>query len=234
MRGITHVIVAAVVCLWSLSACGDKASDGGGGLAQEFADHEAIGPASGLDAPGAEPRVSAAAPRRLSIDQLEGSIPVLTGRDDLTWRFLYDGATYDGFKALGVTLGRPDYYQLTDENREPSALYIKLMGDMSADVCEKIIVADLERTELEERTFLRHVELGEADEALIAENLRYLLLFYLGEYVTDDAGTEALGAVYEIAHNEAADAGFGPDKASRDAWQAVCMALLASPQFHIY
>jgi len=257
MRDVTPVIVALALALTVLgtAACGEKnptappedvAEDVAedvvvvddvvilGEIIPEFAEQEVVGPASGVDDPAAETGVQAAASRRLSIDQIEGSIPVLTGRDDLIWRFVYNGTDYPGFDVLGVTLGRPDYYQLTDENREPSALYIKLIGDMSADVCTKIIGADLERADPAERTFLRHAELGTADEALIRENLRYLTLFYLGEYVTDDAGVDGLAAVYEIAHTEAVEAGVVANRASGEAWLAVCMALLATPNFHIY
>ena len=234
---LTTPIIAFVVLL--TSACGPEATGGSADgspspdVAAEPAVRESIGPATGVDEPNAQPAVLAAAARRLSIDQLEGSIPVLTGSEELGWRFKFNGSLYEGFKTLGVTLGRPDYFQLTEESRESTALYVKLMGDMSADVCEKVLAADAER-DLEERTFLRFEDLGDTDEAVIRENLRYLKLFYLGEYVTDDAGVDDLAAVFEIAFTEADDAGVNTLLSVRDGWKAVCMAMLASPNFHIY
>ncbi|HZO12182.1 MAG TPA: hypothetical protein VFB62_02960 [Polyangiaceae bacterium] len=49
------------------------------------------------------------------------------------------------------------------------------------------------------------------------ENLRYLHLRFLGERLTDQPTSDALRAVF--------DAG---------GWQAVCVALIESPPFHIY
>jgi len=231
MRLRTTLLSVALCVVFLAPACGGGGGGGGGG--EQYAAEEPIGEASGIDDLEAVSSEPAAAARRLSIDQLEGSIAVLAGDDALRWRFVYDGNEYDGFDALGVTLGRPDYYQLTEENREPSALYIKLMGDMAADVCDKLVVTDAQRP-FEERTFLRFEDVGDTSEAVVLENLRALSLFYLGEYVTDDAGVAGLQAVFEAAHDEAKGAGASTLNAARDSWTAVCMALLASPKFHIY
>ncbi|MDP6945597.1 MAG: hypothetical protein QF464_15720 [Myxococcota bacterium] len=232
MRAITTFIIALAFALVGAPGCTTN-TGGGSGVVEQFAEQEPAGAASGIEAPDAQPADPAAAARRLSIDQLEGSLAVLAGSDDLEWTFVYNDSTYGGFSALGVTLGRPDYHQLTDENREPSALYIKLMGDMAADVCDKLIVADAGRP-FEERTFLHFEDVGDTSEAVVLENLRYLKLFYLGEYVTDDAGVEGLRAVFEAAHAEAKADDASNLAAARDSWKAVCMALLSSPNFHVY
>jgi len=177
-------------------------------------------------------------PRRMSVDQLAASLPVIAGNDakqqPITWTVKAVGkdvpALYEG--GLGTTLGRPDYYQTTQESDEASSLYLKFADDMARDVCAKMVAADLVQTDATKRNLVRFAKLDVwNDKKAVAANLRYLNLRFLGRKVadTDVASIADLQDLYDkVATAQAKDA----DR-SKAGWHAVCVALLISPEFHV-
>lgn len=177
-------------------------------------------------------------PRRISVDQLAASLPIVAGNDakqqPITWTVKAGGkdvpALYEG--GLGTTLGRPDYYQTTQESDEASSLYLKFADDMARDVCAKMVAADLVQTDTTKRNLARFAKFDVwNDKAAVASNLRYLTLRFLGRKVadTDVASIADLQDLYEkVAAAQAKDADRG-----KAGWNAVCVALLISPEFHV-
>lgn len=190
-------------------------------------------PAGPFDHPPVDIPPRSRGTRRLSVDMLEGSVPVVAGaRADGTpiqWTRTVKGRAVSRFELgeYGAALGRPDYRTTTEEPIEPNALYAKFMDDMARDVCGQMITADAARPEGAEGSLARFAPLDEAGTpAQIGENLRYLKLRFLGQHSADgdDAAVADLRAVYDAA---AVDA-------PREGWRAVCVALFDSPAFHVY
>ena len=168
--------------------------------------------------------------KRLSVDMIQDSLPIVGG-SAASWRVNYLNKEYDGFTVLGPTLGRPDYVSLTVENLEPTALYVKFMGDMAVHVCDKIIASDKKEPTISARVLMRFIE-SDDPAAGVNANLRYLKLRFLAERVQDDdtEGIADLRAVYDAALNDPNN----KDDAVFKAWNAVCVALFTSPSFHLY
>ncbi|MSQ84926.1 MAG: hypothetical protein EXR77_18975 [Myxococcales bacterium] len=177
-------------------------------------------------------------PRRLNADQLAASLPVVAGNDSkqqaITWTVKVGGKDVPAINegGVGTTLGRPDYYQNTQESDDASPLYLKFVDDMARDVCAKMVAADLVQKNPMTRNLVRFSEFSVwNDKTAVARNLRYLTLRFLGRKVadTDVASIANLQDLYEkIAAAQAKDADRG-----KAAWQAVCVALLISPEFHV-
>lgn len=179
--------------------------------------------------------------RRLSVDQLEATLPVIAGSDQngasITWTYTVRGtplvATSD--QALGKTLGRPDYVSVTAEPAEPDMLYAKFMDDMARDVCTKMLSADLARSSSASRTLVRFASTSEVgDTAAVLENLRYLRLRFWGEKVSDDASLTPELTLFEQAVATAAAAGQSTSAQAQAGWKAVCVGMLNAPAFHLY
>ncbi len=156
--------------------------------------------------------------RRMSVDQLRRSIPVLF--DGITWTVNSRNGAQSGFDALSRTLGEADYIQATSHNEEPSPLFAKFMEDMAADVCNQAVRADLEAAPGDPRLIIM-------DDADVDGTLRFLRLKLHGLYVPSDStdGIDDLRALYD-------------DVASTQeppvAWFAVCIAMLTAPEFMAY
>jgi hypothetical protein len=187
------------------------------------------------DVPEVDPTPQSAVTKRLSVDMLEDSLAIVAGTDEknnpIQWQVTYLNKTFLAFGQLGTTLGRPDYAELTSENLEPNALYIKFVGDMAINVCGKILQADQKKSDASDRVMTRFIGSGDpSNEANLLDNLRYLKLRFLAEKVADDddAGVADLKVVYDQAHADAAS------EKSTAGWNAVCVALFNSPSFHLY
>lgn len=176
--------------------------------------------------------------RRMTVDQLQASLTILAGQDlsgkPIQWTVMGRNAPVDALSdsGLGRTLGRPDYVAVTDEPAQPSTLYVKFMDDMARDVCPKMMTADYGRSNASARNFLPLTALDNIDDAAsINRNLRYLVLKFFGEKVSDDASVADLKAVFDatVAESEG-DA----TTRSRVGWNSVCVALFLSPALHIY
>ena len=204
---------------------------------------ESLGQGSGFEHPALEvPRLNRHV-KRLTVSMLADSIPIVAGKDsdsadanDITWTVpeladteaLGDDAS---FGLLDKTLGRADYVSVTEEAAEPSALYVKFMDDMARNICGKMWEADHTR-EQENRQLVPFASMENLDDDEgVRANLRYLMLRFLGEKVADDE-IEVLEPLEELINAVAAAS--PPGQQAEAAWEAVCVALLSSPAFHLY
>ncbi len=206
------MMTARVVCLVVLAAgCStppvqpppqDPSLVVGGSTPVMPLDHPPVGP-SGPASGGS---------RRLNVAQLRASLPVIL--DGETWRV---GGT-NGFDARAATLGEPDYLSVVDENLEASPLYLKLMGDMARDACNRALVADQAQPVMANRVLMKFAD--------VDANLRYLRLAFHGMKVADT--DEAPIAPMRTLFTEAAKAD------PIEGWRAVCVAMLTAPEYHLH
>ena len=172
--------------------------------------------------------------RRLPIDVLQASLPVVAGDDaigePLTWRVGDQDALSDD--VFGTVLGRPDYVAVTEESHAPSSLYVKFVGDLARDLCQQRVDNDLK---VAEPTLWRFAPVdGSATDEQIDENLRYLVLRFLGmRLTTGDPYIAKLRNVFDAGRATVQDqwAGGLPDV---EGWRGVCIGLLEAPAFHAY
>ena len=195
---------------------------------------EHLGPAT------TEPNTSVTVPpasravRRLRVQQLREVISTVAGTDvngdPIQWTIKIGNTELDALsdQVLAPTLGHPDYISITTEAAEVTPLYAKFADDMARDVCRQIVAADAKRPNADTRVLTRFVE-GNPDDsaAAIAANLRYLQLRFIGEFVAD-TDTETIAPLQEVYDTVA------PELGAIEAWRAVCVTLLTSPQFHVY
>ncbi|MEZ4469955.1 MAG: hypothetical protein R3F60_03935 [bacterium] len=161
--------------------------------------------------------------RRMDLDQLKAAMIQASGGTG--WTETRGATEVDLFEELAATLGRPDYVQVTTEDLDPSALFLKFLDDAARSVCARTVEADFDRPE-DERVVLRGVlaEGGDAPEAIDA-NLTRLVRRFHGH--TLDAGSLAtwrwLRASVEFVTQDAVAS-----------WQSVCVALYTHPDFYSY
>jgi hypothetical protein len=193
---------------------------------------EPAGPGLPVDHPPVELAPASLGPKRLTVDMLQASLPVVagTGADGrpITWTITRAGREVEALSSegLGRSLGRPDYVQITEEAALPTPLYAKFVDDMARDVCAKMVRADLATSGT--RSLVRFASLeAPAERAAVEENLRYLMLRFLGQKVAPDDGAAVadLLTLFETA---------GGSADPQAGWTAVCVGLLTSPGFHLY
>jgi len=202
---------------------------------------EGKGPAAPIDHPPVDPAkiLKSAEVRRVSIQQLRKSLPIAFGLDhngeEITWKLGND----IGLDRMSDSLGEADFIDTTEENMEPSPLYLKFMDDVARDVCNRALVTDLTKTAASERVILRHVEpvdTATTNASGIVDNVRYLKLRLHGVKVADD-DAQTLSPLVELFTGavDAAAAGEPAEEAHvTEGWRAVCVALVVSPEFHLY
>ena len=211
---ISKTSVAAGLCLAitvSLTAVGCTSSD-----PQPYTDPRSI------VAPEEVPETKRI--RRLTADQFFASLFVATGQ------------RWDDEEEFAATLGRPDFAEVTAEGREMSVGFAKLAGDAARQTCRRAVQEDRELSNPDDRAILQKVnDVGQLDpfDPGVAENLRYLMLRFLGLYVTDDADRR-LEPWLDVMQ-----AGLDPIDETRfeqaqDRWIAVCSGLALHPDFLTY
>lgn len=174
--------------------------------------------------------------QRLPLASLEASIPAVAGSHitgyPITWKAGNEEALADD--VYGSVLGRPDYITVTEENSAPSSLYVKFMRDMARDVCTRIAKSDVQRENYSDTTLWRFAPVDDsASDEQINENLRYLILRFLGMRLeADDAYIGKLRAIFD-ADGDAIIPEWAGVHAAVEGWRSVCIALLESPAFHI-
>jgi hypothetical protein len=154
-------------------------------------------------------QVLSANTRRLSVDQLERALDALGNLPKGTVK-LPD--------SLALTLGRPDYLQVTDETLDPSPLFMKFMMDLGQYFCSNIAKYDPQRP-VEQRVLTRY------DDP--EQNLRYMILRFTG--IEGDPAGPYVGRLTQVY-----DATSSGAMGSIGGWQAVCLALFTSPEFLLY
>ena len=153
-------------------------------------------------------------PRRLEVEHLRRSIPMLFG--GIQWEDRNENSMWD---ALSRTLGEADYIEVTETNTEATPLFAKFMDDMAAQVCGKALDRDAQTADPMQRLLLRHSD--------IKSNLRFLRLKLHGVFVADDNDL-AISDYYRLHQTISAQGTMG------QAWLGVCMAMLTAPEFLTY
>lgn len=227
------------VILVSAATAGFACSSGSSGPALDV---DPGGDAVPADHPPIDPSkrpVESATTRRLSVAQLRGSFPVAMGKDeldnDITW-ILYSKPALD---RLSDVLGEADYANRTDDNLEPSPLYVKFMDAAARDVCNRTLAADALRTDATTRVLTRYVEKIDTvatNPTGVDANLRYLKLRFHGVKVQegDDTLIAPLRTLFTEAVTAAAAGGTVYESDVKEGWRVVCVALLTAPEFHLY
>lgn len=173
--------------------------------------------------------------RRMPIDTLQASMTRVAGTDiagnPIEWKV--NGKNGFSDAAFGKALGRPDFQASTEENGVSSALYLKFVGDAARDICFQMAKTDQKRTDPGTRVLFPEAPVdGTATVAQETENLRYLVLRFLGLRITaDDPMIPALLAVQDAGEGAAVPAGAELTPAA-EGWRGVCVALFESPLFH--
>lgn len=177
--------------------------------------------------PNPEARLDRAA-GRMTIEQLARSIPVIT--DGLRWTEDFGAGEVDMLEVLSGTLGAPDYLRITEENLEPTLIIAKFLQDASQRICLRWVDRDRAQPAAD-RSLVTHEDWASTDEARVRENLRRLQLRFYARHIADaaDPGLDPLYRLFVDASSTAP-----PDRAARDGWLAVCIAMMTDPEFVLY
>ncbi len=192
---------------------------------------------------------SGRAPRRLSVDQLRGSLLAATGFTWFAQRTVSDPESASGstrvpdadmLEVLAATLGRADYVTTTKESLDPAVTFAKLASDAARSACRASIDADVQSKG--ERRIVRFV--GTSDTVAsnsdgVTKNLAYLALRFWGRRIEPaDPELRALTQLFDRASTAppSRDENGRERNASRppDGWRAVCIAMATDPQFLTY
>lgn len=251
LRDTLHVIPVPAFLALSLffGGCGPAVTDANDGAASDTTttsddgatEETEEGPSITPTPPPSKSRVG----KRMTVSQLQASIPILAGPDKdgflITWRT--GGGTNPSAtemfasNQLGPTLGHPDYIERTEESAIPNSLYVKLMDDMARQVCTNMAEADRKRADTDARVLTRETTLDSIEPDDIETNVRYLHLRFFGErpHQGEDPTIAALSSLFFTAHDEAVTNG---DQVANnpilEGWRVVCIAMMKSPEFHIY
>lgn len=187
---------------------------------EEIEGHEVIGDPVGPAEPGSTRRVV-----RLTADQLAESLFVTTGQ---RWTL---------YEANAALLGRPDYVQTTDDDRQLSVAVERLMGDAARATCAAAITADARLpVASEDRAILRGIDVASPDPDARLTNLRRLVLRFHGHRIRSNDDPRL------TPWRELLDAPITPgDVSARTAaevetlrWRGLCVGLATHPDFLTY
>lgn len=188
-----------------------------------------VGPDHGVDVlpPPVVPEAPVRARRRMDLDQLTASLRTVTG--GIGWTETRGSTEVDLFQDLSATLGKPDFIEITTEDLEPSALFLKFMDDAARSACAKVVTRETTGTD-DTRALFIHIEptqnpLRNTDAT--NRNLSALLLRYHGRKVAPDSPQLEhwrwlIASVMQVKNDPV------------EAWRAVCVGLLTHPDFYSY
>ncbi|MBM4342575.1 MAG: hypothetical protein FJ100_04270 [Deltaproteobacteria bacterium] len=160
--------------------------------------------------------------KRLNIDQLDAALVQASG--GIGWT----AAGKNQFQVLALTLGKPDYVDMTQEDLTASTLFQKFLGDAAASICTKLVVADA-KAAADQRVFFVKAEPTASptkDAAAIQANLAYLVKRWHGRSLAPNSA--------EIAQWQFLLASAQKVSTPAEGWQAVCVALATHPHFYTY
>lgn len=210
-----------------IGGLGGGSGSTGGGSGSTGGGSGATGGGTGVSFP------ESAGTQRLSIRQLAQSMPVVLGGN--TWM---TNSTTVGFTSRSTTLGEPDYINEVEENLEPSALFMKFMGDAARDGCTRTANADgaLAANAKVLMRFVGPTDTVATNATKVDENLRYLKLRFHGVKVqpADTTSIAGLRTVFDSAVRGAAGTNTPNANHVKEGWRAVCVALLTAPEYHLY
>ncbi len=227
-RGATLLALCGAL---GLGACddepaGDPLADGGGAGGEGGSGGSGGGGGSG--GIGEEQAGLDRAAGRMTIEQLARSIPIVT--DGLAWTEDFGQGPADMLQVLAPTLGAPDYLRVTEENLEPTLIIAKFLQDASQRICLRWVARDA-GLEPADRSLVSHADWASTDEALVRENLRRLQLRFYARHVAE-ADDPALDPLYQLFVDASSTA--PAERAARDGWLAVCIAMMTDPEFVLY
>ena len=215
-------LALCVLILMSLSACDQGPQQANNSISPDIEAPSAIVPAHQA-APELVPlsAVDLKASRRMTVDQLRRSVPLLFGGERWTARF--QQRNVDLFEGLARTLGEADFLEVTTPNLEPGPLFQKFMDDMSANLCTKAVSADMSTDDESLRNVVRYRNDTDA-------NLRFLRLKFHAVFIPEDTspeedGLDELRSLYTDLESE---------HDAQTAWIGVCMAIVTAPEFLAY
>lgn len=166
--------------------------------------------------------------QRMDLDQLDAAMRQVT--NGLTWTEVSSsGVETELFKSLSLTLGKPDFIQITDEDRSVSLLFEKFLADAANNVCRKLVDKEVTQSQ-DQRILMTDVEpedtIYDKPEAVEA-NLRHLLLRYHSRYVLP--GAPELDPWLWLF-----ESGSHVGQSPTMGWRAVCVGLFTHPDFYSY
>ncbi len=161
------------------------------------------------------------APRRITVAQLKASILTVTGRQ------------WSQIDTLAASLGKADFALVNAESTEPNLVFAKFLEDGAREVCTLTAAADLTVPNAADRVLSPEVpasitDLSKIDAATAKKNLVYLSTRIWGQPL---AGTE-LDTWATSFSTMAARAQLTNKK--REAWGAICIAMMTDPRFITY
>ncbi|MFO0755008.1 MAG: hypothetical protein U0359_00835 [Byssovorax sp.] len=174
--------------------------------------------------------------RRMRIDTLQAAMSRVAGNDIYGKPIVWKVNGQNGFSdaAFGKALGRPDFQTSTEESAVPNALYLKFVGDAARDICSQMAKNDQKRADVTTRALFPKAPVdGTATDPQIEDNLRYLVLRFLGLRVTgSDPMIPALRKVYDAGVASVPDPNGAELSKFAEGWRGVCVTLFESPLFH--
>lgn len=170
--------------------------------------------------------------KRMNIDQLNAALRRVSGGIGWTTGAGWTGtsAGNDNFAALSLTLGKPNYTDLTAEDLDPSALFQKFLGDAASSVCLKLITRDKAEQLAQKRILMRWVQPSDtvaSNPGGVDTNLAALLLRFHGHKIAPQSDKLAQ---WRFLFSSATKISKSPTMA----WRTVCVALLQHPRFYTY
>jgi hypothetical protein len=161
------------------------------------------------------------APRRITVAQLKSSIEVTTGRQ------------WSKIDELAASLGRADYALVNAEATEPNLVFAKFLEDGAREVCLATADADLKESDASKRVLSPEVpadakDLSKLDDASVRQNMVYLSTRFWGQPL-DGGELDTWVSAYKNIATRAEAA-----KKKREAWGAICIALMTDPRFTTY
>lgn len=172
-------------------------------------------------------------------DEVDGLVPETKRLQRLTANQLFmslrvaTGQTWSQEDRYAATLGRPNFDQQTEEAREFSVSFTKLVGDAARETCGNAVNQDLEMENPNERVILKRLTgMNPLDDSVL-DNLRYLMLRFHGIHVTDALDSRLEPWVQLVRADLPEDEG-DRERAAQDRWKAVCVGLVLHPDFLTY
>lgn len=215
-------LLAAAALL--LGACTQKSADPGlpaptpAQLDPVPVNHPSIDP---LPDPEAQGGHVGRAPRRISVAQLKASILTTTGRQ------------WSQIDTLAPSLGKADFALVNAESTEANLVFAKFLEDGAREVCLATAAADLTQTDQALRVLSPEVpvsitDLTKIDAATAKKNLVTLSTRFWGQPLSG-AELDTWAATFATLATRAQAAG-----QKRQAFGAICVALMTDPRFFTY